>query len=279
MKALTPLSSKAATFIDTKAALLGAVRPHRQMNLALKSSIHNAHIIPELVKQFCSFKDDFEPPVPEARSRTKDDPWPRILVTEPQKESGSPTETRSCYKCNQHGHLSRDCLTKPKYHTHHAEKEDDPKKLLSSQEKEIFLTAAEPNHSLNPYFPPIIPPNPDLIVITNAVDIISVFSGDNQEASDLFLPDPEEVEENLLHKVLVVNTITRTQILRQNDTNPKTAKEVVSPPSQNSLFPLTLWSPIRVTLQKKVATLLKSGNLTASLNSIANLNPELKDSV
>lgn len=138
MEAQTLILSKAATFIDVKAALLGAVRPHRQLNLALKASIYGAHTIPELIKQLRSFKDDFEPPVPEVRTRTKDDPKPRILVTEPQKDSGSPAETRSCYKCKQPGHLSRDCPTKPKYRAHHvgqeSEDEDAPEETEDNEE-------------------------------------------------------------------------------------------------------------------------------------------------
>ncbi|KAJ9070384.1 hypothetical protein DSO57_1008680 [Entomophthora muscae] len=62
------------------------------------------------------------------------------------------------------------------------------------------------------------------------MNAVYITSGDNQEASDLFLPNPEEVEEDLLHKVLAVNALTRTQILRQKDNSPETAKEVISLP-------------------------------------------------
>ncbi|KAJ9071816.1 hypothetical protein DSO57_1033321 [Entomophthora muscae] len=60
------------------------------------------------------------------------------------------------------------------------------------------------------------------------MNAIYITSGDNQEASDLFLPNPEEVEEDMLHKVLAVNALTRTQILRQKDKSPEIAKEVIS---------------------------------------------------
>ncbi|KAJ9051561.1 hypothetical protein DSO57_1003500 [Entomophthora muscae] len=70
------------------------------------------------------------------RRCTKDNLKPRILITKPQKKSGSSTETRSCYKHNQPGHLSRDCPTKPKYFAHHVGQESEKEDLSEEVEEE-----------------------------------------------------------------------------------------------------------------------------------------------
>ena len=96
MEAQTLFSSRAATFIDAKAALLGALCHHCQLSLAMKASVYGATTVSELVKQLCNFKDDFEPPVPESKSRSKDDLKPKVLLTEHHKDTISPQETRTC---------------------------------------------------------------------------------------------------------------------------------------------------------------------------------------
>ena len=141
------------------------------------------------------------------------------------------------------------------------------------------MTAAGPPHSPNPQVPPDIPLEPDPPAIATAVDSNSTMTDENRDTSDLFLPDPEEVEEDLLHKVIAVNALTRTQILRQKDNSPEAAKEIVSLPYAEQLASPSTAVTHESDSAKKVATLLKSVNLTAPLNSITDLNPELKDAV
>ena len=111
------------------------------------------------------------------------------------------------------------------------------------------------------------------------MDNTSTASDDDHEAADLFLPDPGEIEEDLLHKVLAVNALTRMQILRQKEKSPETSKEVVSLPYAKQMVSPNTAVTHESDSAKKVANLLKSVNLTAPLNSITDLNPDLKDAV
>ncbi|KAJ9088042.1 hypothetical protein DSO57_1027051 [Entomophthora muscae] len=64
LESQTLISLKAASFIDTKSALLNAVQANKNLSLALKSWIYGAHNVSELICHLLTFKENFEIPIP-----------------------------------------------------------------------------------------------------------------------------------------------------------------------------------------------------------------------
>ncbi|KAJ9050752.1 hypothetical protein DSO57_1011440 [Entomophthora muscae] len=56
LKAQTLVSMGAATFVEVNKALLNYVRPNRELSIILKSEIHGAQNVPELMRSLGSFK-------------------------------------------------------------------------------------------------------------------------------------------------------------------------------------------------------------------------------
>ncbi|KAJ9070396.1 hypothetical protein DSO57_1008437 [Entomophthora muscae] len=56
LEAQTLISLKAALFIDVKSAWLNAVRPNKNISLALKSGIYGTHSVSELICHLLTFK-------------------------------------------------------------------------------------------------------------------------------------------------------------------------------------------------------------------------------
>ncbi|KAJ9077736.1 hypothetical protein DSO57_1014001 [Entomophthora muscae] len=117
----TPISLKAASFIDVKAALLNTLQSNKNLSLALKSGIYGAHNVSELICHLFTFKDNFEIPIPNTIRASQENRY-RPTTTENEKSksaaitSATSSEVasvpRTGFKCEKPGHMSRKCKQK-----------------------------------------------------------------------------------------------------------------------------------------------------------------------
>ncbi|KAJ9048892.1 hypothetical protein DSO57_1030055 [Entomophthora muscae] len=290
LKAQTLVSIGAATFVDVKGSLLNYVRPNRELSIALKSRIYGARTVPELMHHLGSFKEQFKFPFPDYKKATlsfskkpKGKTWEKDLLKKSTIVATPSTNSTAinctCYKCGQLGHLSWDFKQLKAYVQHLGQedsKEDKPvdkdkdqeedgdesKKLLSSQVEEKTLTASSSRPSLS------IDPDPK-------IPDCNVGLLDQEACPKRYLPDKEEINKDLLHRVLAINTVTRKQAICTESIPSKEAVDTISIPYAEQLsMPYT-----KVTHKSdsvnKLSQLLRLVQVSTNLDTLKSLKPNL----
>ncbi|KAJ9060080.1 hypothetical protein DSO57_1034647 [Entomophthora muscae] len=207
-------------------------------------------MVPELMCHLGSFKEQFKVPFTDYKKYTSfssNEPKGKTWEKDPLKKSttvatsstNSTTITHTCYKCGQLGHLTWNCK-QPKTSVQHLgqedSKEDEPvdkdkdqeedrknsKKLLSSQVEKKTLTAScnQPSPPINP--DPNIPDCNDCLL-------------DQEACPERYFPDKEEINEDLLHRVLAVNAVIRKQDICTESPPSQEAVDTVSIPYAEQL--------------------------------------------
>ena len=127
--------------------------------------------------------------------------------------------------------------------------------------------------------PPLSPPKPlppeDPGAAPKSDPPSSQGLSDPEAQPELCYADPEEIQEDLLHRVLAVNALTRHQKIRKEPILAPEARETVALPYADQLAlpsaPVTHESDSA----KKLAKLLKSVNVSAPLDALKELSPAL----
>ncbi|KAJ9084033.1 hypothetical protein DSO57_1028346 [Entomophthora muscae] len=98
---------------------------------------------------------------------------------------------------------------------------------------------------------------------------------DQEACPKRYLPDKEEINKDLLHRVLAVNAVTRKQAIRTESIPSKEAVDTISIPYAEQLsMPYT-----KVTHEidsiKKLSQLLRLVQVSTNLDTLKSLKPEL----
>ncbi|KAJ9063371.1 hypothetical protein DSO57_1000698 [Entomophthora muscae] len=138
----------------------------------------------------------------------------------------------------------------------------ESKKLLSSQVEEKTLTASSTLPS-----PPI---NPDPNILDCSVGLL-----DQEACPKRYFPDKEEINKDLFHRVLAINTATRKQAICTESIPSKEAVDTISIPYAEQLFmPYT-----KVTHEsnsvKKLSQQLRLVQFSTNLVTLKSLKPNL----
>ncbi|KAJ9078891.1 hypothetical protein DSO57_1002127 [Entomophthora muscae] len=135
-------------------------------------------------------------------------------------------------------------------------------KLLSSQVEEKTLTASSNQSS------PPIGPDPDIPDCNTSLL-------DQEACPKRYFPNKEEINKDLLHRVLAVNTVTRMQAIRTKSISSKEAVDTISIPYAEQLS----MSYTKVTHEsdsiKKLSQLLRLVQVSTNLDTLKSLKPNL----
>ncbi|KAJ9088853.1 hypothetical protein DSO57_1018981 [Entomophthora muscae] len=246
-----------------------------ELFIALKSGIYVARTVPELMCHLGSFKEQFKNPFldynkytsfssnkPKGKSWDRDSLKKSTTIAIPSINNTANSCT--CYKCGQLVYISWDCK-QPKANVRHLGQEDSKEdKQEDKTRKEKKMVEDKPLTASSNQPSPHIDPDPNIPDCDNCLL-------DQETCPKRYLQDKEEINEDLLHRVLAVNVVTRKQAIFTESLPSQEAIDTVSIPYTEQLsMPYTEATHKSDSVQK-LSQLLKLVQVSTNLDTLKSL--------
>ncbi|KAJ9070248.1 hypothetical protein DSO57_1010287 [Entomophthora muscae] len=269
LEAQTLISLKAASFIDVKSALLNAVQPNKNLSIALKSGIYGAHNVSNLIHHLLTSWITLKYPFPLDQEHSKRIKTNHLSLASLKLVKALPLNKQLSRKL---GHMSRECKQPaPKVHHVGAEDNQDEEKSLVAHVHVPPLSPPSPLPPEDPGAPGFVPPHETALTLEPAdpkaltLASPSLGSTDPDASPLLFYPYSQEIEEDQLYRILAINALTRGRRIRKEPLITPEAQETVALPYAEQMTLPTTEVTLESDSAKKMAQILKSVNVSASL--------------